>query len=118
VLAWIPILNAATDGPTTERNINMLLTWITTNNYDGLVADSAPPLKSEITKEKFIEITTQLSPRLKQGYKVQYLSNLKKQGIEFFLWKITFQDGGDDLLAFLTIQEDKVAGFRFEKPMP
>ena len=114
VLAWMPILNAATNGPSTERTLDTLLTAIATNNYDVLVANAAPALKTRITKETFAQVTTQLSPRLKKGYKPQYLGSLKQQGVEVFLWKITFQDGGDDMLARLVIQENKVAGFWFQ----
>jgi len=114
VLAWIPILNAATEGPSTERTLDALLTAVATNNYDVLVANAAPALKTRITKETFTQVTTQLSPRLKKGYKPQYLGSLKQQGVEVFLWKITFLDGGDDMLARLVIQENKVAGFWFQ----
>jgi hypothetical protein len=114
VLAWIPILNAETDGPSTVGTVNALLTAIATNNYDALVANAAPALKSRITKETFMKVSAQLSPRLKEGYKLQYLGSLKQQGVEVFLWKITYKDGGDDLLARLVIQEDKVAGFWFQ----
>ncbi len=114
VLAWIPILNAATDGPSTEGTVNTLLAAIATNNYDALVANAAPALKTRITKETFTQVSTQLSPRLKKGYKLQYLGNLKQQGVEVFLWKITYKDGGDDMLARLVVQEGKVAGFWFQ----
>ena len=114
VLAWIPILNAATDGPSTEGTVNTLLAAIATNNYDTLVANAAPALKTRITKETFTQVSTQLSPRLKKGYKLQYLGSLKQQGVEVFLWKITYKDGGDEMLARLVIQEDKVAGFWFQ----
>lgn len=114
VLAWMPILNAATNGPSTERTLDTLLTAIATNNYDVLVANAAPALKTRITKETFAQVTTQLSPRLKKGYKPQYLGSLKQQGVEVLLWKITFQDGGDDMLTRLVIQENKVAGFWFQ----
>jgi hypothetical protein len=114
VLAWIPILNAAPTGPATEGTLNSLLAAIVTNNYDVLVANAAPALKTRITKETFAQVSTQLSPRLKKGYKPQYLGSLKQQGVEVFLWKITYQDGGDDMLARLVIQEDKVAGFWFQ----
>jgi hypothetical protein len=114
VLAWIPILNAATDGPSTEATVNTLLAAIATNNYDTLAANAAPALKTRITKETFTQVSTQLSPRLKKGYKLQYLGSLKQQGIEVFLWKMTYQDGGDDMLVRLVIQENKVAGFWFQ----
>lgn len=114
VVAWLPILNAATNGPSTEGILNTLLAAIVTNNYDVLVANAAPALKTRITKETFTQVSTQLSPRLKKGYKPQYLGSLKQQGVEVFLWKITYQDGGDDMLARLVIQENKVAGFWFQ----
>jgi hypothetical protein len=114
LLAWIPFLNAATNGPSTEGMLNTLLAAIVTNNYDVLVANAAPALKTRITKETFEQVSTQLSPRLKKGYKPQYLGSLRQQGVEVFLWKIAFQDGGDDLLARLVIQENKVAGFWFQ----
>lgn len=114
LLAWMPILNAATDGPSTERTVNTLLAEIAENNYGALVSNAAPALKSRITKETFTQVSTELSPRLKKGYKLQYLGSLKQQGVEVFLWKITYQDGGDDMLARLVIQEDKVAGFWFQ----
>jgi len=114
VLAWLPILNAATQAPSTEGILNTLLAAIVTNNYDVLVANAAPALKTRITKETFAQVSTQLSPRLKKGYKPQYLGSIKQQGVEVFLWKITYQDGGDDMLARLVIQENKVAGFWFQ----
>ena len=114
VLAWIPILNAATGGPSTEGTVNTLLAAIATNNYNALVANAAPALKTRITKETFTQVSTQLSPRLKKGYKLEYLGSLKQQGVEVFLWKITYTDGGDDMLSRLVIQEGKVAAFWFQ----
>ena len=114
VLAWIPILNAATETPSTEQTLNTLLTAIVTNNYDALVANAAPALQARITRETFAQVSSQLSPRLKKGYKLQYLGSLRQQGVEVLLWKITFQDGADDMLARMVIQQGKVAGFWFQ----
>ena len=114
VLVWIPILNAATDGSSAEEIVNTLLTAIATNNYNALIATAAPALKTRIAKETFTQVSTQLSPRLKKGYKLHYLGSLKQQGVEVLLWKINYQDGGDDMLARLVIQENKVAGFWFQ----
>ncbi len=114
VFAWLPFLNAATGGPSTVGTVNTLLTAIAANNYDALIANAASALKSRITRETFTQVSTQLSPRLKKGYSLQYLGSLKQQGVEVLLWKISFKDGGDDMLARLVILEDKVAGFWFQ----
>jgi len=114
MLVWIPILNAATDGASTEGTVNTLLTAIAANNYNALINNAAPALKSRITRETFTQVSSQLSPRLQKGYNLYYLGSLKQQGVEVLLWKITYQDGGDDMLARLVIQENKVAGFWFQ----
>ena len=114
VLVWISIVNAAIDGSSTVGTVNTLLTAIAASNYDALIANAAPVLKSRITKETFTQVSTQLSPRLKNGYTLQYLGSLKQQGVEVHLWKIIYQDGGDEMLARLVIQENKVAGFWFQ----
>ncbi len=101
LFAWIPILNAATNGPATARSVDTLLTEIATNNYDALVSNAAPALKSRITRETFTQVSSQLSPRLKKGYKLKYLGSLKQQDVKVLLWKINYQDGGDDMLARL-----------------
>ena len=105
---------SATDGSSTLGTVNTLLTAIATNNYDALIANAAPALKSRITKATFTQVSTQLSPRLKRGYKLQYLGGLKQRGVEVFLWKIIYQDDGDDTLARLVIKENKVGGFWFQ----
>ncbi len=114
MLVWTSILNAATEGPSTEGTVHALLAAIATNNYDAFIANAAPVLKTRITKETFTQVSTQLSPRLKKGYKLQYLGSLKQQGVEVFLWKITYTDGGDDMLARLVMQESMVAAFWFQ----
>jgi hypothetical protein len=111
VLAWTPFLNAATEGPSTEGTVNTLLIAIATGNYDAMVANATPALKSRITREAFTQVSTQLSARLKKGYSLQYLGSLRQQGVETFLWKVIYKDGGDEMLARLVIQDGKVAGF-------
>jgi hypothetical protein len=94
--------------------VSSLLAAITTNNYDAFVANAAPALKTRITKEEFKRVSTQLSPRLKKGYELQYLGSLKQQGVEVFLWKIIYKEAGTDMIAKLVLQGDKVAAFWFE----
>jgi len=97
--------------PSAGGTVNTLLQAIVTTNYDAFVANAAPALKTRITKEEFKRVSTQLSPRLKKGYELQYLGSLKQQKAEIFMWKIIYKDGGDDGLANLVLQGDKVAAF-------
>ena len=114
VLAWMPALNAATGGPSTQGTVNTLLTAIATNNYDAFIANGTPSLKTIITKETFRRASAGLSPRLKKGYELQYLGSLKQQGVDVFLWKINYKEAGNEMIAKLVLQGDKVAAFWFE----
>jgi len=98
--------------------VSTLLAAIATNNYEAFVGNATPALKRRITKEGFKHVSTQLSPRLKKGYELQYLGSFKHHGVETFLWKITYKDSGDDMLAELELENDEVANFWFPPPPP
>ena len=66
---------------------------------------------SAFKKEQFDSFAAQLSARLKQGYDISPLGELKKRGQRVTLWRITFKGGGDDLLATLSMSEGKITGF-------
>ncbi len=119
LFAGVPPLDAQTGAPPGEKIpgekiLDQLLTALAANNYDLFVANAAPALQSRITRETFSQVSAQLSARLKNGYRPQYLGSLKQQGVEVYLWKITFQDGRDDMLARLVVQDGKAAGFWFQ----
>ncbi len=118
LFAWMPALNAATSGPSTQGTVDALLTAIATNNYDAFTVNATPSLKNIITQETFRQASAGLSPRLKKGYELQYLGSFKNHGVETFLWKIIYKDGGDDMLAELELQNDKIAFFWFPPPPP
>ena len=118
LLLWVPAISAATSGPSTQATVNTLLSAIATNDYDVFVANAMPSFKTIVTKEAFKQVNIGLSPRLKRGYELQYLGSFKHDGIETFLWKIVYKDGGDDMLAELELQGEKVAFFWFPPPPP
>ena len=94
-----------------EQTLAPLLTAIAQQNYSQFVADGTAQFKAEISEPQFQAVAAQLSPRLKEGYQVHYLTQLNQQGHEIHLWKISFTDQGDDHLAKLAQKDGKVAGF-------
>jgi hypothetical protein len=56
-------------------------------------------------------VSNQLSPRLKAGYNANFLCDLKQNGFDTYVWKLTFSDKGAEFLARLSLKENKVAGF-------
>jgi len=91
--------------------LDKLLKAVEADDYGSFVADGTDTFKAAITKERLEMVSTHLAPRMKKGYECTYLGELKQQGYQVVLWKMTYKDGGDDTLARLVLKDGKVAGF-------
>jgi hypothetical protein len=88
------------------------LAAIQSNSYDDFVAEGAPTFKALITKAAFDALAAGLRPRFDVGYTTEYLADMKKGGVIVHLWKLTFKDGKDDMLAAMIVDASgKVGGF-------
>jgi hypothetical protein len=88
-----------------------LVAAIQANDYARFLAPMDEPMKQAVTKPVFDTVVTQYAPRLKQGYTTGYFGDMKKQGYKVHVWKMSFEDGGDDVMAELSMKDGKVGGF-------
>ena len=88
-----------------------LISAITTNDYAAFQAQGDEKFAKALTKDLFDKVQTQIAPRLKAGYEMTYITDLNRQGHKVTLWKLTFNDGGDDAVATLSMKDGKVTGF-------
>ncbi|MBN9473832.1 MAG: hypothetical protein ABS43_31695 [Bordetella sp. SCN 67-23] len=95
---------------TETQMLKTLLTAIEGGNYQQFVSSGSADF-AKLDRAQFDAVATQLGPRLHAGYQVQRLGDYRQQSYEFSLWKITFKDGGDDLVGTLNLQGGKVGGF-------
>lgn len=110
-LAFATTTQAASTGATADEPVvHQLLDAMARNDYQGFVAQGTPEFAA-LEPQQFSQVATALSPRLKQGYTVQYLANLRQQGLDISVWKVSFKDQGDELLATLNVRDGKVGGF-------
>jgi hypothetical protein len=87
-----------------------LITAIEKSDYETFVADGEAPFK-QLKKEQFQAVAANVAPKLQAGHEVSYLGDLKQKGYRVTLWKISFKDGSDDMLATLGVKDGKVGGF-------
>lgn len=90
--------------------LDKMLKAIVANDYDGFVADTSDSYKATLTKPIVAGLSERFASRLKGGYEVTFLTELKQGGQKAYLWKLTFKDGGDDLSAKLWLKDGKVFG--------
>ncbi len=94
-----------------EANMKKILAAIQSNSYDDFVALGDAAFKAGITKQMLDGVSTQLGPRLKQGYHSTSLGKLNQQGYSVYLWKLEFNDRKDDYLVKMAVKDGKVGGF-------
>lgn len=90
--------------------VNALLGAIQNKDYDQFIGNGTPNF-GKLDHDQFASVAGQLGPRLQGGYQLQRLGDYRQQTYQFSLWKITFRDGGDDLIGTLNMQDGKVGGF-------
>lgn len=94
--------------------LDRLVKAVEANDHQSFVADGTDAIKTGITKQVFEAVSKQMIPRMKKGYTVVYLGDLKQQGCSVYLWKLVFKDGESDTLVKLALTGDKVAGVWFQ----
>ncbi len=104
---------AAAKQPDTETQaaFGALMTALEADDYGAFVLPLDDQTKEAMTKLLFEQVSALYAPRLKKGYEAIYLGEMKKKGYRVHLWHLTFKDGGDDVLAELSLKDKKVGGF-------
>jgi len=101
----------ASDPPAASQvEVTNLVSAIVSDNYASFVADGNAAFQG-LKKDQFESVVSQLGSKLKSGYDLAYLGDLNQRGYLVTLWRIRFKNGGDDLLATLSMKEGKVGGF-------
>ena len=95
----------------TQAAFKKLMAATVSNNYDAFVTQCDSVMKAALTKPMLEGVSEQIAPRAKQGYDAAYLGELNQNGYEVHLWRLRFKDGGNDILATMSVKDGKVGGF-------
>lgn len=90
--------------------LQVMLDATASGNYDLFITVGNSSYKEGITKQMFEGVSEQLSPRMEKGYSITYFGHLKQLHYQIYLWKLSFEDGGDEFVTRMTMDGDKVAG--------
>ncbi len=115
ILAFIILLSftlsAAELDKKIEQTFQTQMTAIKNNDYMSFTANGTPEFK-KLSKQNFERVNGGLMNGFKSGHEEHYLTSLKQQGYQAYIWKISFKDGSDDLVAKMVMDKSgKVAGF-------
>ncbi len=99
------------EAPVAEASLKRMLAALESGSYDDFLWDAEEPFRAALKRTTFDAVAAQMAPRLKGGYTLTYLGTLNQVGYAVNLWKITFKDGKDDVLAKVSTKGGKVGGF-------
>jgi hypothetical protein len=104
----------AADNAQAEKIFKSLIVAQTAKDYDAFVADADDNLKAALTKTQFDASSNLMNKRTGGGYDTTFLGELNQNGYQVFLYRLRFNDGGDDILGTMSLKDDKVGGIYFK----
>jgi hypothetical protein len=81
------------------------------NDHEAFIAVTDEAMAAALTKPMLQAVSQQIKPRAEQGYEPTFLGELNQGGYNVHLWRLRFKDGGDDVLATLSVKDGKAGGF-------
>lgn len=103
-------MNQATPPPDVIDCLQTILDALVSGNYELFTIVGNSSYKAEITRQMFEGVSEQLSSRMGKGYATTYFGALKQLHYQIYLWKLSFEDDGDEFVIRMTMDRDKVAG--------
>ena len=94
----------------TKGCFDTLLAATVADNFEQFVSVGDERFKSGLQPEAFHRVSRGLAPRLQKGVTPTFLGELRQNSYTASLWRLRFDDGGDDLLFRMGVAGDKVVG--------
>jgi hypothetical protein len=104
------IQNFDTPNDMTKSCFDTLLTATATDNFEQFISVGSEKFKSDLKPEMFRRVSRSLAPRMQTGFTSAFLGELRQNSSMVSLWRIRFDDKGDDLLFRMSIADGKVTG--------
>ena len=94
-----------------QATFDRLMHALQTDDRDEFIKDSTQAVQQGLTAQTLASLSRDLAPDLAKGYDETFLAPLNQQGCQVALWKETFRDGRDDMLAKVSTRNGLLAGF-------
>ena len=104
---------AEPDQAAADLQFHKLLDAQQNKDYEAFVANGTLQLKAALTKTQFDASSDLMIARLKGGCDIDSLGELNQKGLQVYLYRLRFKDGGDDMLGTMALKNGQVAGIYF-----
>jgi hypothetical protein len=94
----------------TKSCFDTLLAATAADDFEKFVSVGDDRFKSGLKPEVFHRVSQGLAARLQKGVTPTFLGELREHSYTVSLWRLRFDDGGDDQLFRMAMAGDKVIG--------
>ena len=94
----------------TKSCFDTLLAATAADHFELFISVGDERFKSSLKPEVFHRVSQGLAPRLQKGFTPTFLGELRQNGYMASVWRLCFDDGGDDLLFRMAVAGGKVVG--------
>jgi|SRR5215471_14037494 len=94
----------------TKSCFDTLLAATAADNYEQFVSVGDDRFRSALKPDVFHRVSRHLAPRIQKGIVPTFLGELRQDGYMASLWRLRFEDGGDDMLFRMATDAGKVLG--------
>jgi hypothetical protein len=102
--------NLDTPDDITKSRFDALLAATATDNFEEFISVGDERFKSGLKPEAFHRVSRGLAPRMQKGFASTFFGELRQNSSMVSLWRLRFDDKGDDLLFRMSIADGKVTG--------
>ncbi len=107
--------NAAPIKPWTDLQASKvceeMLSALAANDHAKFISNGDPTFQQALKPAMLEKPSRELAPRMKTGYRTLFVAKLNQRGFTIFLWKLEFEDGGDDQIVRMAVRGNLVSGF-------
>ncbi|HRJ73545.1 MAG TPA: hypothetical protein PLS03_15070 [Terrimicrobiaceae bacterium] len=112
LLRLISPVQAEEPSPLVQKMFQNLMNAVQAGDHAAMILDGDETFRQGLTPAMTAGVSAQLAPRMREGYSAAFLTRMRQASYDIYLWKLTFQDGGDDFIAKVVLNQDgRVAGF-------
>ena len=94
----------------TKSCFDTLLMATAADKFEQFISVGSEKFKSDLKPEVFHRVSRSLAPRMQTGFTSAFLGELRQNSSTVSLWRLRFDDKGDDLLFRMSITDGKVTG--------
>ena len=94
----------------TKSCFDTLLAATVADNFEQFISVGDDNFKRGLKPDVFHHVSRGLAPRIQKGFAPTFLGELRQNGYMVSLWRLRFDDGGDDLLFRMAVAGGKVIG--------